>query len=221
MCHLHIAAPITEPDDTYFMPCLLQSSPDPIHTLDDSEYFSIQPLVFSWNNTVPHGLFTSLVSWLAQSNDSFLLDKELQYRNKVTLYCHSLDCQVVLFEYPAFIGLTSTLSSTDRENCPKLLEVVREGMKVILNTLHGDTISDTDVETFLCKIPNCCPSSRHHMGFLDSARKFLTCTAKTYLKSELSDAHSVWFGAGKGIHNKKINICFDCQYQKWYVYAMK
>ena len=201
MCHLHIAAPIPELD-TYFVPCLLQSSLDPVHTLDDLEDFSIQPLVFSWNNTVPHGLFTSLVSRLAQSNGFFLIDRELQYRNKVTLYCRSLACQVVLFEYPTFIGLSSTLSSTDKEKCPKLLENVQEGMKMVLNALHCDAMADIKEPTFLCNIPGC-PSSHHHMGVLDSARKFLTCTTKTSLKSELSDAHCVWFGAGKGIHSIK------------------
>ena len=56
MHHLHIVAALSEPLDTYFMPCLLETIDDPIQRLDVSV---IEPLLLSWDSTVPHGLFTS------------------------------------------------------------------------------------------------------------------------------------------------------------------
>ena len=94
MHHLHIITPHHE-SGTFFLPCLLKIIDDPVSGLNDS---IIEPLLFSWNKAVPHGLFTSLVSWLHGSQ--LQLAKSDQHRNKITFNCPELACQVIIFEYP-------------------------------------------------------------------------------------------------------------------------
>ena len=192
ICHLYIATPLSDPD-TYFMPCLLQSCD---HPTDGMREFQIKPLLFTWNNVVPHGLFTSLVSYLTQSRAlCFQLDRsQTQYRNKLTLICTSFQCQVVMFECPAFIGLATNLPLEEVEDVTNVRSVIQKGMKTVLKLFRQEECLTEKRCAFLCE----CPLEYSHMCCCDDKGKFMTCSENTGLRVEQTDSHRVWFGYSKG-----------------------
>ncbi len=197
ICHLYIATPLTDPD-TYFMPCLLKSCDNPIDDLGDNE---IKPLLFTWNNVVPHGLFTSLVSYLTQSRAviSFQLDRSQQYRNRVTLFCNdsSCQCQVVIFEHPTFIGLAAMLSLNEAQKLFKMYCAIHEGMRAILKSFKQEECLDALQHAYLCEIRQC-QVKKPHFCFSDDKREFLTCSENTSIREEQIKAHQIWFSCIKG-----------------------
>ena len=200
MCHLYIATPLPE-SDTYFMPCLLKSCDHP--TNDDLKDTEIKPLLFTWNNVVPHGLFTSLVSYLTQSHAiRFQLDRsQKQYRNKVTLFCIGFLCQVVIFEHPTFVGLTTTLLLNEAKKASKVLNAVRDGIQAILKSFNQQEYLKAEKLAYLCEIPKC-QLDHSHVCYSDDEREFLTCSKNTKLRVKQSKAHQIWFGYTEGIRIK-------------------
>ena len=199
ICHLYIATPLSDPDtplsdpDTYFMPCLLQSCD---HPTDGMRELKIKPLLFTWNNVVPHGLFTSLVSYLTQSRAiCFQLDRSrTQYRNKLTLICTSYQCQVVMFECPAFIGLATNLPLEEVEDVTNVRSVIQKGMQSVLKLFRQEECLTEKRCAFLCE----CDLEYPHMCCCDDKGKFMTCSENTGLRVKQTDSHRVWFGCSKG-----------------------
>ena len=199
ICHLYIATPLSDPDtplsdpDTYFMPCLLQSCD---HPTDGMRELKIKPLLFTWNNVVPHGLFTSLVSYLTQSRAiCFQLDRSrTQYRNKLTLICTSYQCQVVMFECPAFIGLATNLPLEEVEDVTKVRSAIQKGMQSVLKLFRQEECLTEKCCAFLCE----CDLEYPHMCSRDDKGKFMTCSENTGLRVKQTDSHRVWFGYSKG-----------------------
>ena len=204
MCHLYIATPLPE-SGTYFMPCLLKSCDHP--TDDDLEDTEIKPLLFTWNNVVPHGLFTSLVSYLTQSHAiCFQLDRsQQQYRNKVTLFCTGFQCQVVIFEHPTFVGLTTTLLLNEAKKASKVLNAVREGIQATLKSFNQQEYLKAEKLAYLCEIPDC-QLDHPHVCYFDDEREFMTCSMNTRLRVKQSKAHQIWFGYTEGIIIRNYNV---------------
>ena len=192
ICHLYIATPLSDPD-TYFMPCLLQSCD---HPTDGIREFKVKPLLFTWNNVVPNGLFTSLVSHLTQSRAiCFQLDRsQPQYRNKLTLYCATFGCQVVMFECPAFIGLATNLSLKEVEKITNVRNAIQKGMQAVLKLFRQEEHLSEKRCAYLCE----CSLQYPHMCFRDDEGEFMTCSVNTGLRVEQTDSHRVWFGCSKG-----------------------
>ena len=188
ICHLYIATPLSDPD-TYFMPCLLQSCD---HPTDGMREFQIKPLLFTWNNVVPHGLFTSLVSYLSTQSRAlcFQLDRsQTQYRNKLTLICTSYRCQVVMFECPAFIGLATNLCLEEVEEVTNVRGIIQKGMQAVLKLFRQEESLTEERCTYLCD----CDLEYPHMFSCDDEGEFMTCSENTGLRVEQTDSHRVWF----------------------------
>ena len=187
MHHLHIVAPLSEPD-TYFMPCLLETIDDPIQHLDVAV---IEPLLLSWNSTVPHGLFTSLVSWLHDSQFE-IAKSEQQHRNRITFNCPKLACQIIIFEYPAFIGLANTCSHDTSKKSASIFKIVQEGIGLIVKDFKWlDAVAYPQI-AYLCKIPEC--KLKHpHLCYLDNEQKYISCSENCSLTMKQLNAHLVWF----------------------------
>ena len=183
--HLHIVTPLSEPD-TYFMPCLLETIDDPIQHLDVSV---IEPLLLSWNSTVPYGLFTSLVSWLHDTQYEIV---KQQYRNLITLNCPKLACQIIIFEYPAFIGLANTCSHDTSKRSASVFKIVQEGIGSIVKDFKWlDEVAYPET-AYLCKIPEC-KFKYPHLCYSDEERKYISCSANSSLTMKQTNAHLVWF----------------------------
>ena len=195
MCHLHITAPLSQMNGTYLMPCLLQTIDDPLSDSNLQEL--VEPLLFTWNKTVPHGLFTSLVSWLVGHTDECSFEMEIfepQFRNKINFHCPQLACHVVIFECSAFIGLAN-LCPTFKQNSA-IRKIVLEGMSSIVNDFKWlDGVKYPEMG-YLCKVPKCklqCP----HLCYSDTSHDVLSC-AGTEVSLKQTKAHQAWFDL-KGI----------------------
>ena len=188
MHHLHIVTPLSQPLGTYFMPCLLETIDDPIQHLDASV---IEPLLLSWNSTVPHGLFTSLVSWLHDSQFD-IAKSEQQHRNRITFNCPKLACQIIIFEYPAFIGLAHTCSHDTSKKSASIFKIVQEGIGLIVKDFKWLDVVAYPETAYLCKIPEC--KLKHpHLCYSDEERKYISCSENCSLTMKQTNAHLVWF----------------------------
>ena len=201
MHHLHIITPHHE-SATFFLPCLLKIIDDPISGLNDS---IIEPLLFSWNKAVPHGLFTSLVSWLHGSQ--LQLAKSDQHRNKITFNCPELACQVIIFEYPTFIGLTIVCCSDTMKCSADILETVEKGINTIVKDFKWLDAVARPEKAYLCKIPEC-DLEYPHLCHPDKEHKYMSCYEKDdhFIKMKLTCAHLAWFGQ-KGMFVIIVLLC--------------
>ena len=101
MTHLFIISQLPDTDE-YFIPCVLETADMPFADLTESS-IAVAPLLFTWNETVPNGLFPSLTTCMQS-----IVTKELvcfqmstarsQYRNRISFNCHKLACVVTLIE---------------------------------------------------------------------------------------------------------------------------
>ena len=188
MHHLHIVTPLSQPLGTYFMPCLLETIDDPIQHLDAS---LIEPLLLSWNSTVPHGLFTSLVSWLHDSQFE-IVKSEQQHRNRITFNFPKKSCQIIIFEYPAFIGLANTCSHDIIKRSASIFKIVQEGIGSIVKDFKWlDAVAYPET-AYLCKIPEC-KLKDPHLCYSDDERKYISCSENSSHTMKQTNAHLVWF----------------------------
>ncbi len=199
MHHLHIITPLVDDTmpDTYFMLCLLESPPDndPINNLENLEIQCIEPLLLTWNNTVPNGLFVFLTSWLIHSSRLKLNTKQKQYRSKITLDCKSLACQIMIFEYPTFIGLANMNTRGETaiiEKSSILFKMILNGIDSIVKDCKWYRAVAIPETAYLCKIVEC-DLKNLHLCYTDGERKYLSCSEDSSLRMEQTPAHLVWF----------------------------
>ena len=191
----------------YFMPSLLTPiDPIPIHP--DNE-----PLLLTWDNTVPNGLFVFLISWLIHPSRLRLKryedDEEKhqlqQFRNKITLvYCKDVAYEIIMFECPAFIGLQLRNRCTRHrediiEQSLAVFKMVLEGIQSIVNDRKWlSTVADP-ATGYLCKISDC-KLKRPHMCYLKEESTYVAC--RSGHRMNVTDAHMVWFKrTGEAISN--------------------
>ena len=145
MEHLFIASHMPG-TDTYFMPCVLETAENPLDNLPPSE---VEPLLFTWNGSVPNGLFPSLIMSLKSLKPiSFHMAPQKQYRNKITMNCRALACTVTLFEYPSFIGVTNTSEIPERSM--KIHKAVLDGIDLVVGRFNWMTSVAFPEEAYLC-----------------------------------------------------------------------
>ncbi len=199
MHHLLIITPLVDDamPGTYFMPCLLESPPDddPINNLENLDNQCIEPLLLTWKNTVPNGLFIFLTSWLIHSSRLKLNTKHKQYRSKITLDCKHLACQIIIFEYPTFIGLAMTNTRGDAAIIKKssnLFKMILNGIDSIVKDCKWYRAVAIPETVYICKIVEC-DLKTLHLCYPDVERKYLSCSEDSNLVMEQTPAHLVWF----------------------------
>ena len=200
---LHIICPLPEPN-VFFMPCLLESADDPLN-LPYSTTVHVDPLLFTWKNTVPSGLLPFLVTWLKgkESGMKFDLAKHQQYRNKISLGCRSLGCIVVLFEYPTFIGILNTLTLENIAQSAEIRDIVLNGIRCIVKDFKWMKGVAYPEEGFLCKVSNCM-LEYYHPCFSNDKQTLVTCS-KYYYPDEMTERKLAWYG-GRRIGGPSINL---------------
>ena len=195
MEHLFIASRMPG-TDTYFMPCVLHAAKNPLDDLPLDP--KVEPLIFTWNGSVPNGLFPSLImSLMSYKNLSFGMAHQIkQYRNKITLSCRALACLVTLFEFPSFIGVTNNSEFTERSL--KIHEAVLEGMHSVVKRFDWMPSVAFPEEAYLCKIAKC-SASYSHLCYSDMERKKLFCD-KSYSTADQTEAHLAWYNTSGVLH---------------------
>ena len=197
MQHLYIISPLPE-TNTYFMPCVLEADRDLLKKIPHSAEEPLQPLLLYWKNAVPNGLFPSLVTWLmSKGQRRFKMqrsEKHKQYRNNVTFHCPSIACCVTLFEYPTFIGISSTCDSKFLSRCAEVRDTVLEGISCIVKKFNWTASVDTPKEAYLCStcMSECNVTCSYHLSTPDDDRQLISCSVNG-CRAEMTDAHLAWY----------------------------
>ena len=187
MEHLFIASHMPG-TDTYFMPCVLETAENPIDNLPPSK---VEPLLFTWNGSVPNGLFPSLI--MSLKNDKTIVfemaHRIKQYRNKITLSCPGLACLITLFEYPSFIGVTHDSDYTERSL--KVHKSILNSMNSVVKRFNWTPSTAFPEEAYLCKIGKC-KVEYSHLCYSDMERLQLFCS-ESYLREKQTEAYLAWY----------------------------
>ena len=191
MQHLYIVSALPEAD-TYFMPCVLKADKDPLKKIPHSDE---EPLLLSWKNAVPNGLFPSLVTWfMSKGQRRFKMQrpkKHKQYRNNVTFHCPSIACYVTLFEYPTFIGISSKCNPNSLSRCAEVRDTVLEGISCIVKKFNWTASVATPEEAYLCSMSECNLTS-YHLSTPDDEYRLISCSVNG-CTAEMTDAHLAWY----------------------------
>ena len=199
MQHLYVISPLPEAD-RYFMPCVLKADKDPLKKIPHSAEEPLQPLLLSWKNAVPNGLFPSLVTWLMSKGQwRFKMqrpEKHEQYRNNVTFHCPSIACSVTLFEYPTFIGVSSTCDPNFLSRCAEVRDTVLEGISCIVKKFNWTASVATPEEAYLCNMLEC-GLTPYHLSTSDDECRLISCSVNG-CRAEMTDAHLAWYNRTAG-----------------------
>ena len=101
----------------------------------EEAFFKVEPLCLSWKDTVPVGLFPSLIHYLqGPTNEKFCPHTEVtNYHNKVTLcYTETYD-EVVFIEMPSFIGIAHNAPSA---HSSIILNEVHKGIQHVVKAFN-------------------------------------------------------------------------------------
>ena len=197
MQHLYIISPLPEAGK-YFMPCVLKADEDPLKKIPHSAEEPLQPLLLSWKNAVPNGLFPSLVTWLmSKGQRRFKMqrpEKHEQYRNNVTFHCPSIACYVTLFEHPTFIGISSTCDPNFLSRCAEVRDTVLEGISCIVKKFNWTASVATPEEAYFCSMcmSECNITCSYHLSYSDDERRLISCSVNG-CTAVMTDAHLAWY----------------------------
>ena len=194
MQHLYIISPLPKAG-TYFMPCVLEADKDSLKKISHSAEEPLQPLLLSWKNAVPNGLFPSLVTWLmSKGQRRFKMqspEKHEQYRNNVTFHCPSIACYVSLFEYPTFIGVSSTCDPNFLSRCAEVRDTVLKGISCIVKKFNWTASVANPEEAYLCNMSECSLTS-YHLSTPDDEYRLISCSVNG-CTAKMTDAHLAWY----------------------------
>ena len=209
MQHLYIISPLPEVD-RYFMPCVLKADKDPLKKIPHSAEKPLQPLLLSWKNAVPNGLFPSLVTWLmSKGQRRFKMqrpEKHEQYRNNVTFHCPSIACYVTLFEYPTFIGISSTCDPNFLSRCAEVRDTVLKGISCIVNDFNWTANVATPKEAYLCNMSECSLTS-YHLSTSDYKRQQISCPVNC-CTAVMTGAHLAWYHNRTAGNTTEEHVCY-------------
>ena len=202
MEHLFIASHMPG-TDTYFMPCVLETAENPLDNLPPSK---VEPLLFTWNGSVPNGLFPSLIMSLKNYKTiAFEMAHHIkQYRNKITLSCPGLACLITLFEYPSFIGVTHNSNYTERS--PKVHKSILNSMNCVVKRFDWTPSTAFPEEAYLCKMEEC-NIEYLHLCYSDIERLLLFCS-ESYSTDLQTEAYLAWYNKAGMLLNRLIDIKF-------------
>ena len=178
MEHLYILSPLSDKPGEYFLPCVL-----PMATTTDlenlREYFKekADPLVLAWIDDepkpLPQGLFPALVVNLLSRNSTpnFKLlppqsDKP-QYRNAIRL-SNSCGGTVLLIDTICWLEV---LHTGQQSECYRICQVIKEGIKAVIDKFHYMCNLKDPEERFHCSICN----TTEHLCRLNEHKTVLTC----------------------------------------------
>ena len=213
MQHLYIISPLSPEADTYFMPCVLEADEDPLKNIPHSAEEPLQPLLLSWKNAVPNGLFPSLVTWLmSKGQQRFKMqrpEKHEQYRNNVTFHCPSIACYVTLFEYPTFIGVSSTCDPNFLSRCAEVRDNVLEGISCIVNDFNWTANVATPEEAYLCSMcmSECNVTSSYHLSYSDDECRLISCSMN-FCTAVMTNAHFAWYHNRRAGNTTEEHACY-------------
>ena len=190
MVHLLVICPLPD-GESYYMPSVLQHVDNPISGLEEA-FFNVEPLCLSWKDTVPVGLFPSLIQYLqGPTNEKFCPHTEVtNYHNKVTLcYVETYD-EVVFFLMPSFIGIAHNAPSA---HSSIILNEVRKGIQYVVKAFNMKEEMAHPREFHLCRIADCKNASMPHVCYITA--DFLVCSLDYKLKMRIDKiCHKPWKG---------------------------
>ena len=190
MVHLLVICPLSD-GESYYMPSVLQHIDNPISGLEKA-FFNVEPLCLSWKDTVPVGLFPSLIQYLqGPTNEKFSPHtKVTNYHNKVTLCYTETFHRVVFFEMPSFIGIAHNAPST---HSSIILDEIRKGIQHVVKALNMKEEMAHPRELHLCRIAGCESASTPHVCHITADS--LVCSLDYEIKMSLDKiCHKPWKG---------------------------
>ena len=199
MSYLFIISQLPDTDE-YFIPCVLQTADMPFADLPESS-IAVAPLLLTWNETVPNGLFPSLVTCMQSGFTKELIRFQMstarsQYRNRISFDCHKLACVVTLIECNSFIAVASTCNV--REYCPEVRDAVLTAIEAVVQRFDWLPLVSYPEEGFLCKIMKCPFKDNHHLCYPDVKKGILSCSWDSFVTTAITDEQSIWLnGTGE------------------------
>ena len=190
MVHLLVICPLPD-GESYYMPSVLEHDDNPIDDLEEA-FFNVEPLCLSWKDTVPVGLFPSLIQYLqGPSSEKFVPHtKETNSRNKVTLCYTKTYNKVVFFEMPCFIGIAHNAPSA---HSSIILNEVRKGIQYVVKAFNMKEEMAHPKESHLCRIAGCESASMPHVCHI--VANTLVCSLDYEMKMSLDKiCHLPWKG---------------------------
>ena len=203
--HLRIAAPLTENDVKYFMPCLLDSCEitDLKKKVPEYKANNIKPLLIQFKSTdnktysFPRGAFCFLVVELMMSMKWELYRQA--YVNLLTLFKKDTAHHVTLIDRTFCLEVHVTYKKDNnihdevRKIINKALHTVAEKLKIDCNLCHG----------FTCP---CRLIREMHIAYIREDNDKYCCCNETS-PTKLTDSHTIWL---KRYH--KVSIVFNHVY---------
>ena len=200
MCHLFIMVPLEGGSHDYLMPALL----NPLNVcainkknIEGEPYRLLFP-----NESVPYGMFSSLVAFLQKSEECSLLEQYKKpvclYRNCVTFKYKKFPAVFTIIDSTAFIEVHQVHSDrTSCKACPKIRKLIYKGIEKCAEVLHYSGWKDLK-DGFICSNKSC--------GFVaipyEELPGLASCS-KCSNDMDLSFQHTVWI-TEEGRHIGKV-----------------
>ena len=178
---------------SYYMPSVLESIDNPIEDLV-KEFFIVNPLCLSWNESVPVGVFPSLTQYLlGPTSDKFKPNPQADnYRNRVSLIYTSTYDDVVMFEMPHFIGIAHTAPPSENS---LILSQVYNGIHHIVRACNMKEEICHPTQHYLCRIEGCPNPSEPHLCHITADNNTLVCSLDHKKKMSIDKiSHQSWKG---------------------------
>ena len=178
---------------SYYMPSVLESIDNPIEDLV-KEFFIVNPLCLSWNESVPVGVFPSLTQYLlGPTSDKFEPNtKAINYRNRVNLYFKATLHKVVMFEMPHFIGIAHTAPPSESS---LILSQVYRGIHHIVRACNMKEEICHPTQHYLCHIEGCPNPSKPHLCRTIADNNTLVCSLDYEKRMSIDKiSHQSWKG---------------------------
>ena len=178
---------------SYYMPSVLESIDNPIEDLV-KEFFIVNPLCLSWNESVPVGVFPSLTQYLlGPTSDKFKPNPQADnYRNRVSLIYTSTYDDVVMFEMPHFIGIAHTAPPSESS---LILSQVYNGIHHIVRACNMKEEICHPTQHYLCRIEGCPNPSKPHLCHITADNNTLVCSLDHKKKMSIDKiSHQSWKG---------------------------
>lgn len=173
--HLYVVHPLG--NNRFYFPFMLKEFPDVYNHMNTER---LEPIMYYWKKgcvPVPTGFFYTFIHYLWKMEDSvFKLpeDLSLNYRNKFTFDCPTIEGQVIIFETKIGIGVSHT---AHLKHCLFVRKALLEAMMKVCELLDyrddlrprvGFLCRNTDEEGSCCRSPP-------HVARVNKQEEFTQC----------------------------------------------
>ena len=192
MCHLFIMVPLEGGSHEYLMPALL--NPLNVCAINKKNKIGEPYRILFPNESVPYGMFSSLVAFLQKSEECSLLEQHKKpvclYRNCVTFKYKKFPAVFTIIDSTAFIEVHQVHSERTMKNsckaCPKIRKLIYKGIEKCAEVLHYSGWRDLK-DGFICSNESCRFVAIPYEELPDLA-SCLHCSSDM----DLSFQHTVW-----------------------------